>query len=97
MAHFTGDKVWLILGLIFEPMSPEELASTFTLLPPPVVEMWRTSGKAAFDGFVGRVRGTAALPGDGAADWRQHAGIISALPSAAAGPDEFRIPADLSQ
>jgi hemerythrin-like domain-containing protein len=58
MAHFTGDKVWLVLGLVFEQMTPEQLSSTFTLLPPPVVDMWGTSGKAAFDQFVAQVRGT---------------------------------------
>lgn len=58
MQHFSGDKIWLILGLIFEQMSEEELAMTFTLLPPPVVDMWKSSGKAAFDEFIGRVRGT---------------------------------------
>ncbi len=56
MAHFTGDKIWLILGLIFEQMSPEQLASTLEHLPPPVVEMWRTSGRGAFDGFIAGVR-----------------------------------------
>lgn len=56
MAHFTGDKIWLILGLVFEQMNDEELAFTFTLLPPPVVAMWKTSGKAAFEEFMGRVR-----------------------------------------
>lgn len=56
MGHFTGDKRWLILGLIFEQMTPERLAHTMTLLPPPSVEMWRTTGNAAFDDFVRRVR-----------------------------------------
>ncbi|MFI5286057.1 MAG: hemerythrin domain-containing protein [Candidatus Dormibacteria bacterium] len=56
MAHFSGDKIWLILGLIFEQMNKEELAFTFSLLPPPVVEMWTTSGEAAFKDFIGRVR-----------------------------------------
>jgi len=58
MAHFTGDKIWLILGLIFEQMNADQLAFTMSLLPPPVVEMWNGSGHAAFDDFVGRVRGT---------------------------------------
>lgn len=56
MAHFTGDKIWLILGLVFEQMSDEELTFTFTLLPPPVVEMWKTSGEKAFTDFMGTVR-----------------------------------------
>ncbi len=56
MAHFSGDKIWLILGLIFEQMTDEQLADTMTLLPPPVVDMWKTTGKASFDDFVARVR-----------------------------------------
>jgi hypothetical protein len=56
MVNFTGDKIWLILGLIFEQMNEEGLAFTFSLLPPPVVEMWKTSGEAAFKEFIGRVR-----------------------------------------
>ena len=28
MRHFTGDKIWLILGLVFEQMTPEQLAVT---------------------------------------------------------------------
>jgi len=56
MAHFTGDKIWLILGLVFEQMSDEELAVTLTVLPPPVVEMWTTSGEKAFKKFIEQVR-----------------------------------------
>lgn len=56
MAHFSGDKIWLILGLIFEQMNAEQLAFIFTVLPPPVVEMWHTNGEAAFDGLIRRVR-----------------------------------------
>jgi len=56
MASFTGDKIWLVLGLIFEQMNDEQLSFTFSLLPPPVVEMWNTSGRAAFNEFIGRVR-----------------------------------------
>ena len=56
MAHFTGDKIWLVLGLVFEQMTPEQLAFTFALLPPPVVEMWHGSGRAAFDEFIATVR-----------------------------------------
>lgn len=56
MSHFTGDKIWLVLGLIFEQMAPAQLAFTLTLLPPPVVEMWNGSGRAAFDEFIAVVR-----------------------------------------
>ena len=56
MGHFTGDKVWLILGLILERMTPEQRVHTLTLLPPPAVDMWTTMGYAAFDEFIARVR-----------------------------------------
>jgi hemerythrin-like domain-containing protein len=56
MGHFTGDKIWLILGLVLEQMTEEERAATLQLLPPPAVEMWTASGHAAFDDFIGRVR-----------------------------------------
>ncbi|HEX6538573.1 MAG TPA: hypothetical protein VF155_05280 [Candidatus Dormibacteraeota bacterium] len=57
MAHFNGDKLWLILGLIFEQLPPEVVTTLLTsVLPPPVVDMWEGSGKAAFADFMGRVR-----------------------------------------
>lgn len=56
MAHFTGDKLWLILGLVLETMTDEERAFVLTLLPPPVVDMWTTTGRASFDDFMAVVR-----------------------------------------
>lgn len=56
MAHFTGDKIWLILGLVLEQMTDEQRKSTLALLPPPAVEMWTTEGNAAFDEFITAVR-----------------------------------------
>ncbi len=52
MANFTGDKVWLVLGLVFEQMTPEQRAMTLQHLPPPAVEMWTTTGSAAFDELI---------------------------------------------
>jgi hemerythrin-like domain-containing protein len=59
MAHFAGDKIWLILGLVLEQMTDEQRAFTLSLLPPPAVEMWTTMGNAAFDEFIAEVRSTA--------------------------------------
>jgi hemerythrin-like domain-containing protein len=59
MANFTGDKIWLILGLVLEQMSDAERATTLKLLPPPAVEMWTTTGESAFKDFIARVRQTA--------------------------------------
>ncbi|MFI5313087.1 MAG: hemerythrin domain-containing protein [Candidatus Dormibacteria bacterium] len=59
MQHFTGDKIWLILGLVFEQMTPEQLAVTLPHLPAPVVTMWDSSGRPTFEDFIARVRATA--------------------------------------
>lgn len=56
MAHFTGDKIWLILGLVFEQMSGAQLAATMQLMPAPVIDMWTGSGRAAFEDFIADVR-----------------------------------------
>jgi hemerythrin-like domain-containing protein len=56
MRHFTGDKMWLILGLVFEQMTDEYRAVVLEHMPPPVVEMWTNTGRAAFDDAMGRIR-----------------------------------------
>ena len=45
---FTGDKVWLILGLIRERMSQDQRDAMLQKMPPPVVEMWTGFGENAF-------------------------------------------------
>jgi hypothetical protein len=52
---FTGDKLWLILGLVFEQMTDEQRVLTIAHMPPPAVEMW--NGPAAAS-FTADVRGT---------------------------------------
>lgn len=57
MAHFQGDKIWLILGLIQEQFTTEQVAAMEDHMPPPVLEFWRDSGRDTFVEFVGRLRG----------------------------------------
>lgn len=57
LAHFDGDKIWLVLGLIRENMTVEQLAEMDAHMPPPVSEMWNTAGRPAFEEFVGALRG----------------------------------------
>lgn len=57
MSHYTGDKLWLLLGLVFEQMTPEQYAAVTPHMPPPVMEMWSANGKSQFDGFIAQVRG----------------------------------------
>jgi hemerythrin-like domain-containing protein len=54
---FTGDKVWLALGLIQEQMLAEENATMEANMPPPVHDFWVTSGRGQFQDFVAELRG----------------------------------------
>jgi hemerythrin-like domain-containing protein len=56
MQHFTGDKIWLVMGLIQEQMSPEQIAMMETHMPPPVAEFWAQQGRPMFTGFVTELR-----------------------------------------
>jgi hypothetical protein len=52
MQTFTGDKPWLILGLVQEQMEPDKIAEMHAHMPPPVLEFWTTAGKSMFDNYV---------------------------------------------
>ena len=54
---FSGDKLWLIMGLVFEQMTDEQRALTLAHMPPPVVEMWNGPGAPSFATFIADVRG----------------------------------------
>jgi hemerythrin-like domain-containing protein len=56
---FSGDKVWLVIGLIQEQLLPQENATMEANMPPPVHEFWVTSGRGMFQDFVAAVRGLA--------------------------------------
>jgi hemerythrin-like domain-containing protein len=57
MRSFTGDKLWLILGLIQEQMPAPAVAAMEAHMPPPVREFWTGEGRPQFTEFVGRLRG----------------------------------------
>jgi hemerythrin-like domain-containing protein len=56
MRSFTGDKIWLVLGLVQEQMPPEARAQMEANMPPPVREMWQGSGRAQFEEFIAALR-----------------------------------------
>ena len=58
MRQISGDQVWLVLGLVFEQMTPEQLETVVPHMPPPVIDMWNTTGRAKFDTLIATVRGT---------------------------------------
>jgi hypothetical protein len=54
--RFSGDKAWLVLGLIQEQMLPEEIAGMEANMPPPVRDFWVGSGRGMFEDFVAELR-----------------------------------------
>jgi len=54
--RFSGDKVWLVIGLIQEQMLPEENATMEANMPPPVHDFWVGSGRPMFEAFVTGLR-----------------------------------------
>jgi len=56
MAHFDGDKLWLVLGLIQEQMRPDQIAVMESHMPPPVREFWTGQGRPMFEGYITDVR-----------------------------------------
>jgi hemerythrin-like domain-containing protein len=55
--RFSGDKVWLVLGLIQEQMLAEENATMEANMPPPVHDFWVASGRAMFQDYAAELRG----------------------------------------
>ncbi|HUC03849.1 MAG TPA: hemerythrin domain-containing protein [Acidimicrobiales bacterium] len=56
LAAFTGDKVWLILGLIREGMSQEQRDAMLAHMPPPAADMWTSMGESSFNSLIAEVR-----------------------------------------
>jgi len=56
MRHFTGDKLWLVIGLIQEQMPPEAVAVMEAHMPPPVLRMWEQPGRRMFSDFMVQLR-----------------------------------------
>ena len=62
MASFTGDKIWLILGLVADRMTATQRDDMFAHMPPPVVDMWTNFGRQAFADLVAQVDPSFRLP-----------------------------------
>ena len=58
MAHFQGDKIWLIIGLIQENFTQEQSDMMLAHMPPPAREMWETVGERSFNELIALVRQT---------------------------------------
>ena len=55
--HFSGDKVWLVVGLIQEQMLDQENATMEANTPPPVRDFWVGTGRHMFQDFTAALRG----------------------------------------
>jgi hemerythrin-like domain-containing protein len=55
MAHFTGDKIWLVLGLIRQRMTQAQRDLMLAHMPPPAVQMWTSFGENAFNELMAAV------------------------------------------
>lgn len=57
MRNYPGERIWLVLGLVRENMTQTQRDMMLAHMPPPAVEMWTTKGEAAFNAYMGEVRG----------------------------------------
>jgi hypothetical protein len=57
MQSFTGDKPWLVIGLIREQMTPQQRTLMDLHMPPPVSEFWATAGEGMFTDYATQLRG----------------------------------------
>jgi iron-sulfur cluster repair protein YtfE (RIC family) len=57
MMNFSGDKLWLVMGLVREQFTVEQNAEMDAGMPPPVLEFWQTVGQPQYEAFVTELRG----------------------------------------
>jgi hypothetical protein len=56
MKHFSGDKVWLILGLVQEAMTAPQRRNMIIHMPAPVRAFWASAGRRRFEAFIADLR-----------------------------------------
>ena len=61
LRNFSGDKMWLALGLIREQMSAQQLAMMDDHIPPPVLAMWQHH-ETEFNDVVSELRRSTTAP-----------------------------------
>lgn len=52
MKSFTGDKLWLVIGLLRDRMTQEQRDLMLAHMPPPVVDFWQSVGERSYRDFV---------------------------------------------
>jgi hypothetical protein len=56
MRSFTGDRLWLVIGLVQEQRPADARDDVADKMPPPVREMWLGGGQAQFEEFITALR-----------------------------------------
>jgi len=62
LGNFTGDKMWLILGLVRENFSEEQRVAMLEHMSPESRETWERTGEASFNGLISQLRQTTGIP-----------------------------------
>ena len=52
MTNYRGDRIWLVLGLVYQNMTPPQRDALLANLPPPALEMWNNFGRQASAEFI---------------------------------------------
>ena len=59
VTHFTGDRVWLIWGLILEQMTPDQRQRMLDQMSDSARGFWESAAHRQFDELMGKLRRTA--------------------------------------
>jgi iron-sulfur cluster repair protein YtfE (RIC family) len=52
LQHFSGDKLWLVLGLLRAEMSDAQRANMDAHMPPPVFQFWTETGESLYTDYM---------------------------------------------
>lgn len=62
MRTFTGDKLWLVIGLVQEQMPKTVIAEMEANMPPPLAAMWESPGRRMFTDYRAQLGRPASEP-----------------------------------
>lgn len=52
MKSFTGDKLWLVIGMLRDRMTQEQRDQMLAHMPPPLAEFWQSVGERTYRDFL---------------------------------------------
>jgi anti-sigma-K factor RskA len=57
MQHFSGDKMWLVQGMVRDNMTQEQRDSMLAHMPPPAVDFWVGTGEGLYKAYLDELAG----------------------------------------